>query len=1017
MFQKSVLDRYIVAQKESEKLKLAWHCYGEFFLKDSRQKEIRKLKEEEYQDGFLNNLFVDVLGYTLRPNDNFNLVREKKNQANNKKADAAILRDGDVVGVIELKNTSTKTLDSIQSQAFSYKNNHKNCQYVIVSNFEKLRLYIDHAVEYYEFNLFELTECEFNILYLLLHKDNILNGQTRRIKTDSLAREKLITEQLYQDYATFKTALFHNLVKLNSPKYDHVLLYKKSQKLLDRFLFLFFAEDRSLVPFNFVRLINEEWRQLDRARVSVSLYERYKIYFEDLNLGNKHVSLPILDPNSTEESYELFAYNGGLFAPDEVLDSLIIDNELLYDNTLKLSEYDFGSEVDVNILGHIFENSLDDIDNMHEKLNQDRNKVEDKKSKRKQDGVFYTPKYITQYMVLQTIGQYCIQYKLELGINEADYYSGRQKSTQKRLFEQLEEYRHWLLNLKICDPACGSGAFLNQALEFLILEHQSIDQLANNLMGTTLKLSNVDQDILENNLYGVDLNDESVEIARLSLWLRTARPHRKLNTLSHRIKSGNSLIKDSTIAGSKAFDWEHEFPEVFKNGGFDIIIGNPPYGVDFDLKTKDYLNKFDPLVPDYEIYIYFISLFKSLLKPNGHLSYIFPNTFLSTVFGEKYRSNLLESVNVLEFVDLSFDNTFIDASVRTIIMHFENKKPNSSHKTKLTKVNDKKFIILNDVSQEVLFQNASNLASFFSQTEPEKNLVAKVMKYLPLCKYYTVSQGLIPYDKYRGHDEATIKGRVFHSNKQENPSFKKELKGGDVDRYFVNWNGQLWIKYGEWLAAPRSPKFFIGPRILVREITSDRLQCCYVEDEFYNTPSIINIIDELNSVPLKYILAILNSKLLGWYHNKTSPKANKGLFPKILVNDVRNLPLKIGTSAEQIRLIGMVDEIILLKKEVQENLAVVTNLLKSKYPNININKKLSFWHDVSFSDFIKELKKQKITLTLQEQSEWMTWMNMNVEKIKGIEAKILTLDDQIDQMVFDLYNLTEIEIELINSNN
>ena len=121
-----------------------------------------------------------------------------------------------------------------------------------------------------------------------------------------------------------------------------------------------------------------------------------------------------------------------------------------------------------------------------------------------------------------------------------------------------------MFSLKIVDPACGSGAFLNQALNYLIQKHKNIDDIIAELTNTALRLFDTDKAILENNLYGVDINEESIEIAKLSLWLRTAQKGRKLSVLSNNIKCGNSLIDDSEIAGDKAFDWNEEFPQVFK---------------------------------------------------------------------------------------------------------------------------------------------------------------------------------------------------------------------------------------------------------------------------------------------------------------------------------------------------------------------------------------------------------------------------------------------------------------------
>src|SRR5690606_19396986 len=218
------------------------------------------------------------------------------------------------------------------------------------------------------------------------------------------------------------------------------------------------------------------------------------------------------------------------------------------------------------------------------------------KSKRKKDGVFYTPKYITKYIVENTVGKLCDKKKSELGFREEEYFKGRAKRPKKmiqRLVELLDNYRAWLLEMTICDPACGSGAFLNEALDYLIKEHRYIDELKAKVLGGGLVFADIENTILENNIYGVDLNEESVEIAKLSLWLRTAQPRRKLSDLSSNIKCGNSLIDSKTVAGDKAFNWQEQFPKIFNptviasearqshnaKNGFDAVIGNPPYVV------------------------------------------------------------------------------------------------------------------------------------------------------------------------------------------------------------------------------------------------------------------------------------------------------------------------------------------------------------------------------------------------------------------------------------------------------
>ena len=580
LFQTSVLKNYL-KQLDATTVQKAYTAYSTYFFNTTIQENIRNSKEEQFQATFLNELFVAIFGYTLNPHPNFNLTTEFKNQKNNRKADGAILCGDNAIGVIELKGTNTKDLESIRRQAFDYKANQKGCVYVVTSNFEKLRFYINDATEFEEFNLFELTQERFRLLYLCLHKDHVLNHLPLAVKESSLVEEEKITKRFYADYSLFKRELYRDLVRRNVARLKShrktelqeisvgglgaddmgrleknvkLGLFKKSQKLIDRFLFIFFSEDRGLLPPNSTVQILDKWKADVDFGDERPLYDLFKQYFNFLDQGRK----------GTTSRAEIYAYNGGLFKPDAVLDNLEIDNELLYRHALQLAKYDFESQVDVNILGHIFENSLNEIESINAEI--EGAEFDKQKSKRKKDGVFYTPKYITKYIVENTVGKLCDEKKAALGFKEEEYFKGRAKRPKTKiqeLVQVVDDYRAWLLQLTICDPACGSGAFLNQALDFLIKEHRYVDELKAKILGGAIVFSDIENTILENNIYGVDLNEESVEIAKLSLWLRTAQPRRKLNDLSSNIKCGNSLIDDKKVAGHKAFSWEKEFPRIF----------------------------------------------------------------------------------------------------------------------------------------------------------------------------------------------------------------------------------------------------------------------------------------------------------------------------------------------------------------------------------------------------------------------------------------------------------------------
>jgi len=225
--------------------------YVDYFGNSAIQANILEVSEEQYQGEFVRALFVDIFGYTAQPHPNFNLIREKKNETDAKSADAAISINNQIVAVIELKDHKTQDLKKVEVQAFGYKNNHKNCRYVVTSNFERLRFYIDNAVEYIEFDLFKLSFDEFRRLWLCLSYESIAKNLPQLIKNQSISSEDVITKKLYKDYSVFKRQLFESIVTLN-PDYDKLLLFKKTQKLLDRFLFLFFPENKQLLPANSV---------------------------------------------------------------------------------------------------------------------------------------------------------------------------------------------------------------------------------------------------------------------------------------------------------------------------------------------------------------------------------------------------------------------------------------------------------------------------------------------------------------------------------------------------------------------------------------------------------------------------------------------------------------------------------------------------------------------------------------------------------------------------------------------
>lgn len=1030
LLQSIVIEKY-VRELDNTQLETAWQTFSHCFLNLAKQDNIRLSKEEQYQEGFLRDLFVDVFGYTLNPNPGYDITTEFKNYTGSKKADGAILKDGHAIGVIELKGMNTTDLSKIEQQAFGYKNNQPKCRYVITSNFQKLRLYIDNAVEFIEFNLFTLTQDDFALLYLLLHRDGIMGDLPAKLKSASLSQEEAITKQLYKDYSVFKRELFNDLTT-NNPSVDNLVLFQKSQKLLDRLLFIFFAEDSHLLPANFAKGIISEWEQLKSLKMTVPLYDRVKAYFGYLDKGHK------------DEHSEIFAYNGGLFSTDELLDSVIISDNILYTHIKILSEYDFDSEVDVNILGHIFENSLSELDEVKAQL--EGTAVDKSQTKRKKDGVFYTPKHITKYIVENTVGKLCTDKKFELDIDEENYYQEavinkdgtKRKKTDKQIakekvaFDNLNAYREWLLQITICDPAVGSGAFLNEALNFLIAEHEYIVELETKLFGSGLAYPDIENSILENNLFGVDINEESVEIAKLSLWLRTAQPRRKLNNLNDNIKCGNSLIDDPAVAGDKAFNWQTAFPQVFAKGGFDVVIGNPPYGAKLNEKQiLFYRANYETIIGHAEVYYIFTEkALNELISEKGIMGFIIPNAWLSNKYAESLRKVLL-SKNIEILINFNRKIIFEDANVETSIIIASNSKEEGKVKV------GQDLHGLYDFDQNEWLKADNSIMSFASNKSIDV-IIKKVQNTeLRLSDLLDISNGIKPYQAGYGINlsgqplsQEDVKNKIYHSKYLTNEEYKREIKGKGVKRYLLDWE-ESYIKWGKWLMSPKSAHYFEQPKILLRQIISDYFYAVIDKERYYADQSlyICTHYPEQTEIPLEFYLGLLNSRLYGFYFRKYYSEEDD-LFPKIKVAELKNLPLKVPEESVIIDMTLVVEKITCSYKTANNKYCSFTKFFKETTGIEKLSRKLENWFDLSFTEFIKELTKaikatnknrtkeeqSPITeLTKTDEFEWMALFESKKQEVIKLKHEIQKTEQEIDQMVYKLYDLTDDEIAIIEA--
>jgi len=683
------------------------------------------------------------------------------------------------------------------------------------------------------------------------------------------------------------------------------------------------------------------------------------------------------------------------------------------------------------------------------------------------DGSFFTPGFITMYMCHETIRRAVVQ-----KFNDIKGWQCGTISDVYNKIEDIKEADRIINSLKICDPAVGSGHFLVSALNEIIAIKSELkilsDREGKKLKEYTIEVINDEliitdeqsklfeynpkskesqrvqealfqekQKIIENCLFGVDINPNSVKICRLRLWIELLKNayykpgsgYRELETLPNidiNIKCGNSLISryplDADIktalksskwnvdnyreavmtyrnAQSKdekrsmeqligkiksdfetevsksdkrflklnklngellsltgqsslfeltktqkdewnkkvkklteeikkyeteieeiksnkiyenAFEWRFEFPEVLNNQGdfegFDIVIGNPPYGDQFSKEEKNYIKKrYKSYQYKFDSYIYFIELGIEILSTKGYLEYITPILWLTLDNCLSIRSILILE-NDLKRIFIHGEDVFEEAVVNTC-----------SFLTQKSNPQDNLILIRNGTVTNVAKSTWISNSDFRIETRlniEKKRIIDKIQKHsISLSEFGEIIQGITPYDSYRGQSKEIIDNRTYHSNFKKDETYGKWLEGKNVNRYSITWEN-TWLSYGDWLAAPREKRFFIGERILFREIPGKerRIQATITTEEYYYGHSISPFKPfEKNIDKSKYILAIVNSKLISWYGNFILPNFGKDIFPKLNPNDIKELPIpKVFDNEEEINQI--VSQLILLKQ-------------------------------------------------------------------------------------------------------
>lgn len=1007
------------------------------YVKRLKKNTIDNFSEIEFQERFLVDIFANLLDYIykLDAQDKWNLRREQTTKIDSTKPDG-ILGFGnlnnnsvDVRVVIELKDSQTD-LDIRQhrindsrtpvGQAFSYApKSGKNCKWIIVSNFRELRLY--HSSDQSEYEYFDLTKLddlnEFKRFYFILSCNNLIQkeGLSRVdiLYQNNIAEEKEISQQFYQQYSDLRIHLYQHLKK-NNPQINEYILLEKTQKLLDRFIFVCFCEDKGLLKERIFRSILEMVSQLP----VFSRWEAIKNLFYAINQG--------------DQKSNINKFDGELFAKDEILDNLSISDEI-FDEMAKIADWDFDSELNVNILGHIFEKSISDIEQI--KADIEGNTFDKKKGKRKKEGIFYTPEYITKYIVRNAVGGWLEDRKKELGINnlpkliEKDYKSVKLSRKSLKYNRNIKEhiafweaYKKRLMNIKVLDPACGSGAFLNQTFDFLHREGQRVNEILAKLSGGQMDIFYLDKYILSNNIYGVDLNTESVEITKLSLWLKTANKNSPLTVLDNNIKCGNSLIDEPKVAGIKAFKWGEEFPEIMKNGGFDVVIGNPPYVYareKISENEKIYYNNFFK-TSEYQLntFVLFFEKSVNLTKKEGFVGLIIPNSFLKISSMSKLRKFLLDSGS-MKFIVQLFGYSFENISIETIISIFQ--KGIYDENVKILNISNKQ-----DISMENYYD--VNIADWKEDSEfrfqvslkkEDRDLINKIKKFsCPLEEKFEVRAGLKAYEAGKGIPKQTskdVRKRPYDYNYKYNKSTFMYLAGKDISRYNFNWSG-TWLRYGENLAAPRTFNIFKSPRVLIREITSKHPKAIigtFCDKIFLNNLSIINVLNKENNInDLKCLLLILNSSLMSYYFIKTNPKSVRSMFPKIILKDLRRFPIFLPGGNNTF--IETADKMLTLNNQLQEGINKFIRFITSQFRPKKISNRLKEFYNLYFNEFVNELKKQKVSLTKKDEFELMSLFEEQKEKVLALQKEVYQTDQQLDLMVYKLYNLTYDEIKIID---
>lgn len=590
------------------------------------------------------------------------------------------------------------------------------------------------------------------VFWKMFQRDMLLStggpSPLERLLTEQWVQERAIENDFYKEYQAYRQEVFDVLVDANPEfKGTRGKLVRLTQRFLDRCIFILFCEDMGAAlkfPTNILRDV----------LAGVSADPDYDPHDDAAWTRVKKLFVAMRDGSPFRE-HRINRFNGGLFASEPELESLHVPTRLFcalgqgtsgsvafHKKTLLYfsATYNFGvsgatmeRSIGLYTLGRIFEQSITELEFMEAKA--DGRASISELSKRKRDGVYYTPEWVTSYIVEETVGAYIAELRLDLALDPPPVFTEDELSryrkaragaaskkrvagTDKRFkAERVEQYvasldrfGAELDDLKVVDPACGSGAFLIQALDRLVNERRWLAGERERISGTPtlFDIDAVNKAVLAKNIYGVDINEESIEITRLALWLHTALPDRPLSSLDSNIRCGNSLIdrdfyrfrqerlfSEEQRERINVFDWKVAFPEVFgrktKKSGFDCVVGNPPYVKLQHFRrvlpdVAEYLLSAEQAVAgglarryastqtqNFDMYLPFIERAIALLNENGHMGFIAPNVWLLNEYGEGLRQQLKKTQRLERWVDFRDYPVFDEAMTYTALQFYRGK--------------------------------------------------------------------------------------------------------------------------------------------------------------------------------------------------------------------------------------------------------------------------------------------------------------------------------------------------------